>query len=502
MTRALRSVSSEKGRDPREFALIAYGGAGPVHAVGLAEELGCRDGARARARRALQLARAALRAAGVPRRAHVPPRRAHGRRRRRSTRSSRELAASARRASSSSRSARAPLRRADVGGRDRARRPGRPARPLIAAFEDEHERLYGSAARTARRSRSARCGSRRSAGRARSTGSASSTASTVRTRDARRRCSASCRCARAPRSARAREPGPLLIDEYDTTVVVRPGWTVRRDAATETLDPGARMSTATRSTRSRRRSSATRSRRSPTRWRRRSSAPRTRRSSATAWTSRPRSATPTARRSRRRSRFRSTSARCRTRWRRCSRSGATGCSPGDVFVMNDPFDGGIHLQDIFVFKPVFLDDELIGFATTTAHHGDVGGRLPGSAACDNTEIFQEGIRLPWLQLYDRGEPVERDLRGDPRERADPADDARRPRRRRSPRRPSPSARCRSSRARYGAERLAGADDRPDRAHRAARPQPRSPAGPTAPRRSPTTSTPTASSGATSRSPRR
>ncbi|HEY4349167.1 MAG TPA: hydantoinase B/oxoprolinase family protein [Gaiellaceae bacterium] len=80
--------------------------------------------------------------------------------------------------------------------------------------------------------------------------------------------------------------------------------------------------------------------------------------------------------------------------------------PGDVFVMNDPFDGGIHLQDIFVFKPVFVDDTLIGFATTTAHHGDVGGRLPGSAACDNTEIFQEGIRLPWLRLYDRGEPVE------------------------------------------------------------------------------------------------
>ena len=51
--------------------------------------------------------------------------------------------------------------------------------------------------------------------------------------------------------------------------------------------------------------------------------------------------------------------------------------PGDVFVMNDPFDGGIHLQDIFVFRPVFLDEALVGFATTTAHHGDVGGRLPG-----------------------------------------------------------------------------------------------------------------------------
>jgi N-methylhydantoinase B/oxoprolinase/acetone carboxylase alpha subunit len=80
--------------------------------------------------------------------------------------------------------------------------------------------------------------------------------------------------------------------------------------------------------------------------------------------------------------------------------------PGDVFVMNDPFDGGIHLQDIFVFKPVFFGDTLIGFATTTAHHGDVGGRLPGSSACDNTEIFQEGIRLPWLRLYDEGRPVD------------------------------------------------------------------------------------------------
>src|SRR5688572_1045859 len=80
--------------------------------------------------------------------------------------------------------------------------------------------------------------------------------------------------------------------------------------------------------------------------------------------------------------------------------------PGDVFVMNDPFDGGMHLQDIFVFKPVHLDGELIGWAVTTAHHGDVGGRLPGSSACDNTEIFQEGLRMPWLRFYAEGEPVE------------------------------------------------------------------------------------------------
>jgi N-methylhydantoinase B len=80
--------------------------------------------------------------------------------------------------------------------------------------------------------------------------------------------------------------------------------------------------------------------------------------------------------------------------------------PGDVFIMNDPFDGGMHLQDIFVVKPVHHDDVLIGWAVTTAHHGDVGGRLPGSSACDNTEIFQEGLRMPWLRFYAEGEPVE------------------------------------------------------------------------------------------------
>jgi N-methylhydantoinase B len=74
--------------------------------------------------------------------------------------------------------------------------------------------------------------------------------------------------------------------------------------------------------------------------------------------------------------------------------------------MNDPFDGGMHLQDIFVVKPVHLEGTLIGWAVTTAHHGDVGGRLPGSSACDNTEIYQEGLRMPWLRFYAEGEPVE------------------------------------------------------------------------------------------------
>lgn len=76
---------------------------------------------------------------------------------------------------------------------------------------------------------------------------------------------------------------------------------------------------------------------------------------------------------------------------------------GDVFLMNDPFDGGIHLPDLFVVKPIITGGQhLAGFAVTTAHHGDVGGRVPGSSACDNTEIFQEGLRLPWVKLYAAG----------------------------------------------------------------------------------------------------
>jgi N-methylhydantoinase B/oxoprolinase/acetone carboxylase alpha subunit len=79
---------------------------------------------------------------------------------------------------------------------------------------------------------------------------------------------------------------------------------------------------------------------------------------------------------------------------------------GDVFILNDPFEGGMHIPDIFVVKPIFWEGTRIAFAVSTAHHMDLGGRLPGSAACDNTEIFQEGLRIPWLKLYRRGQPDE------------------------------------------------------------------------------------------------
>ncbi len=77
-------------------------------------------------------------------------------------------------------------------------------------------------------------------------------------------------------------------------------------------------------------------------------------------------------------------------------------APGDVIVLNDPYEGGMHLPDIFMFKPIFLEARLQGFSVVIAHHCDVGGRVPGSNASDSTEIFQEGLRIPPMKLYDKG----------------------------------------------------------------------------------------------------
>lgn len=76
--------------------------------------------------------------------------------------------------------------------------------------------------------------------------------------------------------------------------------------------------------------------------------------------------------------------------------------PGDVIIFNDPYDGGMHLPDIFMFKPIFAGDRHIGFSVVICHHCDVGGRVPGSNASDSTEIFQEGLRIPPLKLFEQG----------------------------------------------------------------------------------------------------
>lgn len=68
-------------------------------------------------------------------------------------------------------------------------------------------------------------------------------------------------------------------------------------------------------------------------------------------------------------------------------------TPDDALLLNDPFAGGQHLQDIYLFSPIHIDGTLIGFAATTAHHVDIGGAYAGLSA-DATEIYQEGLRLP------------------------------------------------------------------------------------------------------------
>jgi len=75
---------------------------------------------------------------------------------------------------------------------------------------------------------------------------------------------------------------------------------------------------------------------------------------------------------------------------------------GDVFILNDPFDGGMHLPDIFVFKPLYHEGERLAFACTVCHHTDVGGRVDGSNASDSTDIYAEGLRIAPMKIYDAG----------------------------------------------------------------------------------------------------
>jgi N-methylhydantoinase B len=80
-------------------------------------------------------------------------------------------------------------------------------------------------------------------------------------------------------------------------------------------------------------------------------------------------------------------------------------NPGDIFVFNDPYvAGGMHIPDVYIVKPMFVNGTLEGYACTLVHQTDMGGLAPGSTAVYAQEIFQEGLRIPILKLYDRGAP--------------------------------------------------------------------------------------------------
>jgi len=80
--------------------------------------------------------------------------------------------------------------------------------------------------------------------------------------------------------------------------------------------------------------------------------------------------------------------------------------PGDIYCLNDPFEGGMHLPDVFILKPLFHRGERLAFAATVCHQTDMGGRVAGSNASDSTETYQEGLRIPPVKMYDAGEPNE------------------------------------------------------------------------------------------------
>jgi len=78
--------------------------------------------------------------------------------------------------------------------------------------------------------------------------------------------------------------------------------------------------------------------------------------------------------------------------------------PGDVLVCNDPFRGCTHTMDIVLFSPVYFENRIVAVTSTIAHHIDIGGKIPGTEAADNIEIFAEGLILPPLKLLEEGRP--------------------------------------------------------------------------------------------------
>ena len=78
-------------------------------------------------------------------------------------------------------------------------------------------------------------------------------------------------------------------------------------------------------------------------------------------------------------------------------------NPGDVYIVNDPYLGGTHINDVRIMRPVFHDGELIAVTQSNGHWADVGGPAPGSFNIEAKDHFAEGLRIQPLKLWDAGE---------------------------------------------------------------------------------------------------
>ncbi len=88
--------------------------------------------------------------------------------------------------------------------------------------------------------------------------------------------------------------------------------------------------------------------------------------------------------------------------RSCMEDLGDSLAPGDIVVLNDPYRGGTHLNDVTVLMPMFRDGRLFCFPAVRAHWADVGGISPGSYSGEATNIFYEGVRIPPIKLYEQG----------------------------------------------------------------------------------------------------
>ena len=86
--------------------------------------------------------------------------------------------------------------------------------------------------------------------------------------------------------------------------------------------------------------------------------------------------------------------------------GAENIRDGDLFVTNDPNFGGVtHLSDVVIAQPVFFECSCVAWTASIAHWSDIGGMTPGSMSTRATEIYQEGLRLPAVRLFERGQEI-------------------------------------------------------------------------------------------------
>ena len=76
--------------------------------------------------------------------------------------------------------------------------------------------------------------------------------------------------------------------------------------------------------------------------------------------------------------------------------------PGDIYIFNDPYTGGIHCNDVKLIRPIHHDGRLVAFNSSTGHWPDVGGALPGSFNPRAVDCYSEGLRMPPMRLFHDG----------------------------------------------------------------------------------------------------